>query len=85
MRMSALSSDVPVVPWVAYKNDTNMSPFNWVKPMANTDYYQEHILHLAMHNPPSFLYFNPCWAGMSMTCVTAIAVRIAAGIGLTEK
>ena len=62
MRMTVLSSSVPVVPWVAYKNDTNMSPFQWVKPMANTDYYQEHILHLAMHNPPSFLYFNPCWA-----------------------
>ena len=23
---------------------------------------QEHILHLAMHNPPSMLYFNPCYA-----------------------
>ena len=103
MRMSTLSSDVPVVPWVAYKNDTNMSPFMWMKPMANTHYCtaqpclspasppslpppsatsflaafrrtythdcavllaadQEHILHLAMHNPPSMLYFNPCYA-----------------------
>lgn len=62
MRENVLSSTVPVVPWVAYKNDTNMSPFMWAKPMANTDYYQEHILHLAMHNPPSMLYFNPCWA-----------------------
>jgi hypothetical protein len=129
MRMSTLSSDVPVVPWVAYKNDTNMSPFMWMKPMANTHYCtaasyslppllfqrhtqmracpstgeiqyllqstdaylltrtrsvalarrctctllltivmgcavadQEHILHLAMHNPPSMLHFNPCYA-----------------------
>ena len=38
MRMSTLSSDIPVVPWVAYKNDTNMSPFMWMKPMANTHY-----------------------------------------------
>ena len=38
MRMSTLSSDVAVVPWVAYKNDTNMSPFMWMKPMANTHY-----------------------------------------------
>jgi hyaluronoglucosaminidase len=37
MRMSTLSSKVPVVPWVGYKNDTNMSPFQWIKPMANTD------------------------------------------------
>lgn len=38
MRMNTLSSDIPVVPWVAYKNDTNMSPFMWMKPMANTHY-----------------------------------------------
>ena len=35
-----------------------MSPFMWVKPLANTDFYQEHILHLAMHNPQGMLYFN---------------------------
>eukprot|EP00041_Stephanoeca_diplocostata_P042064 m.10051 g.10051 ORF g.10051 m.10051 type:complete len:554 (-) comp7180_c0_seq1:309-1970(-) len=62
MRMNVLSSKFPVVPWVAYKNDTNMAPLTWLKPLANTEFYQEHILHLAMHNPPSMLYFNPCWA-----------------------
>eukprot|EP00036_Acanthoecidae_sp_10tr_P012438 CAMPEP_0206285454 /NCGR_PEP_ID=MMETSP0106_2-20121207/106_1 /ASSEMBLY_ACC=CAM_ASM_000206 /TAXON_ID=81532 /ORGANISM="Acanthoeca-like sp., Strain 10tr" /LENGTH=553 /DNA_ID=CAMNT_0053715971 /DNA_START=62 /DNA_END=1723 /DNA_ORIENTATION=+ len=62
MRMNVLSSMYPVRPWVAYKNDTNMSPFQWLKPLANTDFYQEHILHLAMHNPQNMLYFNPCWA-----------------------
>lgn len=44
------------------KNDTNMSPLTWLKPLANTDFYQEHLLHLAMHNPQNMLYFNPCWA-----------------------
>eukprot|EP00035_Acanthoeca_spectabilis_P008073 m.148091 g.148091 ORF g.148091 m.148091 type:complete len:205 (+) comp14202_c0_seq4:934-1548(+) len=62
MRMNVLSSDFPVRPWVAYKNDTNMSPLTWLKPLANTDFYQEHLLHLAMHNPQNMLYFNPCWA-----------------------
>ena len=60
----------------------------WAKPMANTDYYQEHILHLAMHNPPSMLY--PLIATLcicessygSILTISEILVRLIPAVGI---
>jgi len=44
-------------PWVAYRSFAGDAAPN---PTANTDYYQEILLHLGLMPTDDFLFFNPC-------------------------
>ncbi len=56
IRLLALSSEIPITPWVAFKQ------FNWsgqcCVPIFNTNYYAELILHTLLTGSDGLLYYN---------------------------
>ncbi|MEK6793784.1 MAG: hypothetical protein AABZ39_03335 [Spirochaetota bacterium] len=58
-RAMRLSSDVPFMPWIAYRGFGK----GWAKicdtMIKDTDYYQESIFHNGLCRPELFLYWNP--------------------------
>lgn len=65
-RASALSSPVPLAPWIAwrgYVSDYEDQPVEKRPPLSsfgNTDYYQELVFHTALLNPDVFLVWSAC-------------------------
>lgn len=52
MRSMALSSDVPIAPWISHKAYKNSD-------VRLSDLYQELIFHVGLTGPDAFLYWNP--------------------------
>jgi hypothetical protein len=62
MRMYRLSSPILVKPWIAYRSYAGDGGVgDPVVGWANTDLYQELVLHLGLQGADDFLLFNPCF------------------------
>lgn len=53
------SSEVPITPWVAWQRYTGDGPKAPPATCANTPYYRELVLHLALSGSTTFLLWNP--------------------------
>jgi hypothetical protein len=59
MRALQRSSDVPITPWVAWQRYAGDGPQAPPATCANTPYYREMVLHLALAGATTFLFWNP--------------------------
>ncbi len=61
-RAAVLSSDVPFMPWIAWRGYVSDFTKQKIPPpycsFGNTDYYQESVFHTAMCNPDAFLLWS---------------------------
>ncbi|MHB1158020.1 MAG: hypothetical protein ACYC26_14430 [Phycisphaerales bacterium] len=100
MRAAVLSSDVPVMPWIAWRGyvsdfvkKKNPPPYS---SFGNTDYYQESVYHAALCDPGNFLVWSAFrwqeqqdpkdWAqAEDMRLLDALLDRINAWVGYSDR
>lgn len=70
LRSAALSSGVPLSPWISHKKYHNSL-------VRNSDLYQELIFHIGLTGIDKFLFWNPnMWTKSRIPIITAMTLRI---------
>ncbi len=85
VRAAKLNSDVGLMPWVAFRSYGGDGEDKPIVAMANTDYYQESVMHISLLVPDALILWNPNAPRAENEAFSGMLEEINVLTGFTDK